>query len=106
MATIQPKAAHTEALARAAELAQDFLAVVAQRPVGRPVDPAGLREALGGDLPDGPSDPAEVVERLAEAAEPGLVASAGPRYFGFVTGANLPAAVGAEWLASAWDQNG
>ena len=42
---------------------------------------------MGGSLPEGPSDPARVIEALAAAAEPGLVASAGPRYFGFVVGA-------------------
>jgi len=45
------------------------------------------------------------VEWLADATGPGLVASAGPRYFGFVVGGGVPAALGADWLASAWDQN-
>jgi glutamate/tyrosine decarboxylase-like PLP-dependent enzyme len=60
---------------------------------------------MGGPLPEQGEDPTTVIERLAEAVEPGLVASAGPRYFGFVVGANYPAAVAADWLTSAWDQN-
>ena len=64
-----------------------------------------LRLALGGDLPETGEDPVAIVEALARAAEPGLVASAGPRYFGFVVGGSVPASVAADWLTSAWDQN-
>ena len=64
-----------------------------------------LVQALGGPLPEEPRDPQVVIEDLAAAADPGLVATPGPRYFGFVTGGSVPAAVAAEWLTSAWDQN-
>ncbi len=92
-------------LTRAAELANDFLDRLPNRPVGRATDLEKLRAALGGPLPDGPQEPLAVVEGLARAAEPGIVGTAGPRYFGFVVGGSVPAAVAADWLTSAWDQN-
>jgi glutamate/tyrosine decarboxylase-like PLP-dependent enzyme len=92
-------------LDRAAAIAADFIDGLPERPVGRPVDLEQLRASLGGPLPDGPSDAAGVIEALARNAEPGLVATAGPRYFGFVIGGSLPAALAADWLTSAWDQN-
>jgi glutamate/tyrosine decarboxylase-like PLP-dependent enzyme len=92
-------------LVRAAELARAFLAAAGDRPVGVPVDRDALRAALGGELPEHGEDPAELLERLAAQADRGIVATAGPRYFGFVVGGALPAAVGADWLTSAWDQN-
>jgi len=98
-----------DVLTRTAGLAAEFLAGVDQRPVGRPVDLAGLRAALdagsGGTMPAHGLDPVTVIEELARSADPGIVASAGPRYFGFVVGGSHPAALGADWLTSAWDQN-
>jgi glutamate/tyrosine decarboxylase-like PLP-dependent enzyme len=60
---------------------------------------------LGGPLPDAPSDPQRVLALLDEVGSPATVINTGGRYFGFVNGGSLPAAVAADWLAAAWDQN-
>jgi glutamate/tyrosine decarboxylase-like PLP-dependent enzyme len=60
---------------------------------------------LGGPLPASGLDANEVIKILNETAGPATVASAGGRYFGFVIGGSVPAALGAAWLVSAWDQN-
>jgi glutamate/tyrosine decarboxylase-like PLP-dependent enzyme len=61
--------------------------------------------ALGGPLPDTSQPPEAVFALLDEIGSPATVASAGGRYFGFVTGSSLPVTVAANWLATAWDQN-
>jgi glutamate/tyrosine decarboxylase-like PLP-dependent enzyme len=91
-------------LLRAAERAADYRRAVGDRPVAAPVDPARLREALGGPLPQEGADPDAVIDQLARAVEPGLVASVGPRYFGFVVGGALEAATYADILTTGWDQ--
>ena len=94
-----------ELLSRTADLAVDFLDRLPDRPVWPPVDLAALREALGGPIPERGEDPRGVIEALARDAEPGIVGSAGPRFFGFVVGGSVPTALAADWLTSAWDQN-
>ena len=96
--------AEQDALDRAVALARAYIASRAGRAVWATATLTELRDALGGPLPAHPIDPVDVVEALARAAEPGLVTTTGPRYFGFVTDGALPATVSAEWLTAAWDQ--
>jgi hypothetical protein len=64
-----------------------------------------LLSTLDVPLPDQPTDPAHVVDALAAAAEPGLVATPSGRFFGSVVGGTLPAPLAADWLTATWDQN-
>ena len=93
------------AMRTAADLAFEFLDGLDERPVGAREDAAAIREQLGEAMPETGADPATVLRELAKAVDPGLVGSAGPRYFGFVIGGALPAAAGADWLTTAWAQN-
>ena len=65
-----------------------------------------LRAALAHALPEHGVDPVQVLDELVQGADAGLLGSTGGRFFGWVVGGALPAAVAADWLASAWDQNG
>ena len=94
-----------ELLRRAAELAADHLDTLETRPVYPRVSVDELTARIDVPLRDGPTDPAAVVEELAAALEPGVVASQSGRYFGFVVGYALPSALAADVLVSAWDQN-
>ena len=85
--------------------ATKYINEVAERHVGSRESRADLFASLGGPLPTGATDPVEVINHLAAAADPGIVATIGPRYFGFVTGGSVPVTVAADWLVSAWDQN-
>jgi glutamate/tyrosine decarboxylase-like PLP-dependent enzyme len=94
-----------ELFRQVAEYAADFIDTLPDRPVREQAGVDELYAALGGPLPAQGMGDRAVIAALVEAAEPGIVASQSGRYFGFVVGAALPAAVSADWLTSAWDQN-
>lgn len=92
-------------LRAAAERAADFLDALPSRHVGATASPAELLRAMDRPFPETGTPADEVLRELADDADGGLVASAGPRYFGFVIGGSTHASLMADWLASAWDQN-
>jgi glutamate/tyrosine decarboxylase-like PLP-dependent enzyme len=102
--TIDPKA-YDAALAVATERARTWLESLADRDIPPSVTAEQVADMLGGRLPDGPTAPAEVVEQLARGVEPGLMAMGAGRFYGWVIGGTLPAALAADWLVSTWDQN-
>jgi glutamate/tyrosine decarboxylase-like PLP-dependent enzyme len=92
-------------LGRVQEHAEEYLTGLPERHVPSAVrSPEGL-PGLGGDLPEGPGDPVEVLERLVDGARDGITATGSGRFFGFVMGGALPAAVAADMMTVAWDQN-
>ena len=96
---------HSAALDRAHRHTLDWLSSLEDRPVPPQASIEQVTQALGTALPNDGSDPAEVVDLLAEACSPGLTAMGSGRFFGFVIGGTHPAALAADWLVSAWDQN-
>ncbi|MFG2641999.1 pyridoxal phosphate-dependent decarboxylase family protein [Streptomyces sp. NPDC048370] len=97
--------AREAALRQAYDHAVRWLASLSDRPVPARASVDEIVRALGTALPDGPSTPSDVVDLLATACEPGLTAFPSGRFYGFVVGGGEPAALAADWLVSAWDQN-
>ncbi len=91
-------------LTRAARTAATHRRTVGDRPIVPARSADDIRAAFGGQLPEHPVDPERVLDELLAAADGSIVGSAGPRFFGFVTGGALPAATAADVLALGWDQ--
>jgi glutamate/tyrosine decarboxylase-like PLP-dependent enzyme len=96
---------YSAALDRARTHAEHWLASVPQRPVHPTASADELLAGFGGPLPEAPTDPVTVIDELVAKAEPGLMAIGSGRFYGWVMGGTLPAALAADWMVSAWDQN-
>ena len=92
-------------LHRAAALAAEYLAGLQTRSVAPTPAALARLHSLDRPFPDGPADPTAVLEELHAVGSPATMATAGGRFFGFVVGGSLPAALAASWLAAAWDQD-
>ena len=103
--SLSQEASVKELLAETAARAARYIQELDTRSVVPSPESVARLQALGGSLPEGPSDPAQLLALLDDVGSPGTVATTGGRYFGFVIGGTLPATLAANWLAGAWDQN-
>ncbi|GHA63542.1 pyridoxal phosphate-dependent decarboxylase family protein [Photobacterium aphoticum] len=92
-------------LQRSCEHAVSYIESLPERKIDQVATSEQLRYALGGPLPLEGSDPAAVIDEMVKNVDAGLIASGGPRFFGYAIGGALPASLAADWLVSAWDQN-
>lgn len=95
----------TNVLEAAARHAREYLENVHARPVAPGLETLAALGELQGPLPIEPTSPEAVLELLARFGSPATIANSGGRYFGFVNGGCVPAALAAAWMVSAWDQN-
>lgn len=89
----------------AAEQAMRYVASARERRVNPATADLAALAGFHEPFPAGPSSAADVVKQLDALGSPATAATTGGRYFGFVNGGMLPAALAANWMAGAWNQN-
>ncbi|HKU41051.1 MAG TPA: pyridoxal-dependent decarboxylase [Polyangiales bacterium] len=92
-------------LARTLQHALQYIAALPRTSVDATASLETLRSRLCTPLPAAPVDAVEVIDRLVADVRDGLTASTGGRFFAWVIGGTVPAALAADWLTSTWDQN-
>ena len=103
---MQSRSDYTAVLQRALEHALKYLSSVDQRSVSATATVEELRDALGRPLPEEGMAAIDIIDQLVADAQRGLTGTASGRFYGWVVGGAVPAAVAADWLSSAWDQVG
>lgn len=96
---------YDEVLDVAERHARAWLSSIRERPIPPRLGTDEVKDRLGRDLPEAGEPTTEVIDRLSEGVEPGLMGMGSPRFYGWVIGGTQPVALAADWLVSAWDQN-
>src|SRR5258706_15484982 len=99
------RAAIQDILADAAQRASAYVRQIATRRVSPTAEAICALDGLGGPLPEDPASPGEVLDLLDRLGSPATMGIGGGRYFGFVNGGVLPAAMAADWMARGWGEN-
>ena len=102
---MKPDPRYQPVLQQSLAYALAYLSKLPEASVGATATLEQLRGRLGRPLPAAPADPAVVIDQLVRDVEGGLIGNAGGRFYAWVIGGSVPAALAADWLTSAWDQN-